>query len=195
MTLSELPRTALVLLDCQEGVATRNLSGPDARAAFVTTVRSLLASARSLDLPCVRVEVEFRPGHPEVAASNAYFSMVKGNRRLVEGSAEVEPMAELRPHLADVPRVVKHRIGAFDGTDLAQLLRGFGVNHILVAGLITRGAVLSTVCRAADLDYRVTVLADGCADPEPSVQETLLVHVLPIRARVLRGSQISADDL
>ena len=61
MTISDNTAPAvLILLDCQEGVAARALVEPAARAAFTTTVSSLIASAQSLALPCIRVEVEFR---------------------------------------------------------------------------------------------------------------------------------------
>ncbi|MGH3189209.1 MAG: hypothetical protein ACRDOU_19340 [Streptosporangiaceae bacterium] len=33
--------------------------------------------------------------------------------------------------------------------------------------------VLSTLRQAADLDYRLTVLADGCLDPDPEVHRVL----------------------
>lgn len=55
---------------------------------------------------------------------------------------------------------------------------------MLLAGLVTRGAVLSTACHAADLDHPVGVVADACHDPDPQVHEILLQHVIPLRASV-----------
>jgi hypothetical protein len=39
--------------------------------------------------------------------------------------------------------------------------------------------------RPADLDYRLTVLADGCLDIDPDVQRVLLEKVFPRQAEVV----------
>ena len=184
------PRTvgagsALVLLDCQEGVAGRVFADGGSRARFVSAVQAAVRSAEAVGMPCIRVEVEFRPGHPEVPPANAYFGRVKDAGRLVAGTEQVRPMAELADLLEPVPRVLKRRIGAFPDTDLAVLLRGLSCDGLVLGGLITSGAVLSTACHAADLDYRVTVLSDACHDPTEAVHRTLLDHVLPLRADVV----------
>ncbi len=44
--------------------------------------------------------------------------------------------------------------------------------------------VLSTLRQAADLDYRLTVLADGCLDADPEVHQVLLGKVFPRQAEV-----------
>jgi len=45
--------------------------------------------------------------------------------------------------------------------------------------------VLSTVRQAADLDYQLTVLWDGCLDTDPEVHRILTEKVFPRQARVL----------
>lgn len=185
--------TALLLLDCQEGVAARVFGDDGSRARFVAAVRTAVGTARAAGMPCVRVEVEFRPGHPEVSPANPYFGRVKEAGRLVAGTDQVGPMAELADLLEPMPRVVKRRIGAFPDTDLAVLLRGLSCDGIVLAGLITSGAVLSTACHAADLDYRVAVLSDACHDPTEPVHLALLDSVLPMRADVLPVADLDAS--
>jgi nicotinamidase-related amidase len=177
--------SALLLLDCQDGVAGRVFGDPGSRARFVSAVRAAVGTAQAAGLPCIRVEVEFRPGHPEVSPANAYFGRVRDAGRLVAGTDQVGPMSELADLLEPLPRVVKRRIGAFPDTDLAVLLRGLSCDGVVLAGLITSGAVLSTACHAADLDYRVTVLSDACHDPTESVHRALLDDVLPMRGDVV----------
>jgi nicotinamidase-related amidase len=46
--------------------------------------------------------------------------------------------------------------------------------------------VLSTLRQAADLDYRLTVLADGCLDADPEVHRVLMEKVFPRQADVVR---------
>jgi nicotinamidase-related amidase len=45
--------------------------------------------------------------------------------------------------------------------------------------------VLSTVRQAADLDYRITVLADGCLDADPEVHRVLTEKIFPRQADVV----------
>ena len=101
------------------------------------------------------------------------------------GSDQTAPMAEFSEEFADTLRVTKRRIGGFAGGDLEWVLRGLGRSHLILAGLVTRGAVLSTACYAADKDYRVTVAADVCHDPDPEVHRVLTSSVLPLRAAVM----------
>jgi nicotinamidase-related amidase len=44
--------------------------------------------------------------------------------------------------------------------------------------------VLSTLRQAADLDYQLTVLSDGCLDGDPEVHRVLLEKVFPRQAGV-----------
>lgn len=191
MSASDGGGSALLLLDCQEGVAGRVFGDDESRARFVSAVRAAIRTAHTAGIPCIRVEVEFRPGHPEVSPANAYFGRVKDAGRLVAGTEQVGLMPELAEVLESTPRVVKRRVGAFPDTDLAVVLRGLSCDGLVLGGLITSGAVLSTVCHAADLDYRVTVLSDACHDPTEPVHRVLLDHVLPMRADVVSVADFS----
>lgn len=182
---------AVVLLDCMEGTAAGVLPDAAARAVFVSATKALVQFARERSIPVIRVDVEFRPGHPEIAATNKFFSGVKAAGRLEAGLSQTQPMAEISDLIRDDIRVVKRRIGAFAGSDLEAVLRGMNRAHLILAGLVTRGAVLSTACLAADLDYEVTVVADACHDPDPAVHQMLLSAVLPLRANVVTLDELS----
>ena len=55
----------------------------------------------------------------------------------------------------------------------------------MVAGVVTSGALLSTVRAAADHDYRVVLVADCCADRDAEVHALLIQRVLPMTAQVV----------
>ena len=50
-------------------------------------------------------------------------------------------------------------------------------------GHATSGVILSTVRLAADLDYHVIVVEDGCADRDPDVHTLLMEKVFPHKPR------------
>jgi nicotinamidase-related amidase len=65
------------------------------------------------------------------------------------------------------------------------VLRGLGVDSLVLTGIATSGVVLSTLRQAADLDYDLTVLSDACADGDPEVHRVLLEKVFPRQAAVV----------
>jgi nicotinamidase-related amidase len=71
------------------------------------------------------------------------------------------------------------------GTDLETLLRASGIDTLVLAGVHTSGVVLSTVRHAGDLDYRLVVVRDCCADPDVEVHAMLLDIVVPKQAAVV----------
>ena len=104
-----------------------------------------------------------------------------------EGAA-IHPAAAARE---GEPIVVKHRISPFVGTDLETLLRANGIDTLVLAGVHTSGVVLSTVRSAGDLDYRLVVVRDCCADPNAEVHAMLLDAVIPMQATVVTTAELA----
>ena len=86
--------------------------------------------------------------------------------------------------------VRKVRVGAFSTTDLDAQLRERGVDTLILAGISTSGVVLSTVRDASDRDYRVIVLSDATADPEPDVHAFLTERIFPRQADVVTVAEL-----
>lgn len=168
---------ALLVMDVQQGLVDR-LEDPQ----YVPRVARAVEAARSAGIPVVYVVVGFRAGHPEINPRNAAFGA------LPPGSfTESDPGAAIHPGVAPQPGeavVTKKRVSAFAGSDLQLLLRSAGIRHLVLTGIATSGVVLSTLREAADLDYRLTVLADGCADPDPETHEFLTGRLFPKQAEV-----------
>jgi len=85
--------------------------------------------------------------------------------------------------------MTKRRVTGFAGSDLEVILRSQGIGHLVLPGLSTSGVVLSTLREAADKDYRISVLSDCCADPDPEVHQLLLTKIFPRQAEVLESAQ------
>jgi nicotinamidase-related amidase len=178
-SLSLDPKTsALLVMDFQTSIVesfTTERDGLLARAA------ALIEGARKAGMKVVYVVVAFRPGYPEVSPRNPAFGPIRESGRYIQGSAGTEVHSAVAPRAGEVV-VTKHRVGAFVGTDLDMVLRSSGIETLVLAGIATSGVVLSTVRHAADVDYRLVVVEDGCADRDPEVHRVLVEKVLPKQA-------------
>jgi len=184
------PRSAaLLVMDYQVDILTKFMTAAQSADA-VARVPDLIAMARDAGMMVLHVVVAFRPGHPEVSSRNLLFSALKANGTAVAGSkgAAIHPAAAARE---GEPIVVKHRISPFVGTDLETLLRANGVDTLVVAGVHTSGVVLSTVRHASDLDYRLIVVRDCCADPDAEVHAMLLDVVIVKQAAVVTTAELA----
>jgi ureidoacrylate peracid hydrolase len=88
-------------------------------------------------------------------------------------STEARILDEIAPLPRD-PVLTKSSSGAFASTNLERMLTRFGVEHLLVCGVVTHGCVETTVREAADRGYKVLLIEDACADYAPELHETAL---------------------
>ena len=172
--------SALLVMDVQRGIVDRFPSAD----GYLAGLAGAIGHARAAGIPVIYVVVGFRAGYPEVSSRNKSFSAIAGTGRFTAA----DPGAEIHPAVApaaDDVIVVKKRVSAFAGSDLDMVLRGLGADTLVLTGIATSGVVLSTVRQAADLDYRLTVLADGCLDADPEVHQVLTGKVFPRQADVM----------
>jgi nicotinamidase-related amidase len=180
---------ALLLMDYQVDALTRFMTAAQSAAA-IARVPDLIAMARDAGMMVIHVVVEFRPGHLELSPLDPMFEPVRANGLMVAGSegAAIHPAAAARE---GEPIVVKRRVSAFVGTDLETLLRANGIDTLVLAGVHTSGVVLSTVRHAGDLDYRLVVVRDCCADPDAKLHALLLDVVIARQAAVVTAAQLA----
>jgi nicotinamidase-related amidase len=179
--------TALLIMDVQPAVMA--MIGEHA-PALATNVKKALAAARTTDILVLYVVVGFRPGFPEItdATTNASFAGIHARAAAMPGLANPVP----DPSIEALPTemvITKRRVSAFTGSDLEVILRGHKIDHLVLTGIATSGVVLSTVREASDKDYRLSVLADACADRDPEVHSVLVNKVFPRQAEVLTTDQ------
>ena len=177
---SNTQNTALLVMDMQGGILA-NLPDP---APLADNVAKAIDSARTRNIPVIYVVVGFRPGLPEISDNNKVFSASRERFTAMGMDAFMKIHPNLTPRDGEVT-VIKRRFSAFTGSDLEVILRSFGVQHIVLSGVSTSGVVLSTTREAADKDYRITVLADCCADSDPEVHRILTIKIFPRQAEVL----------
>ncbi|WP_234835102.1 cysteine hydrolase family protein [Mycolicibacterium stellerae] len=177
MTDRPQERNALLLMDFQTSVIPA--FGGDNR--LLRRIAELSEATRHRDVDVVHVRISLPRGLAEVGPANRVFTEV-ATSLASEADTGVHPA--IAP-AADDFVVTKKRVSAFSGSDLDLLLRARRIGTVVLAGVSTSGVVLSTVRQAADLDYRIVVLADGCADSDDDVHSVLLRKVFPPQADVM----------
>ncbi|MFI5915992.1 cysteine hydrolase family protein [Dactylosporangium sp. NPDC051541] len=106
-------------------------------------------------------------------------------------TAAMQIQPEVAPTDGDIP-ITKRRVSAFAGSDLEMVLRSSGIEHLVLTGIATSGVVLSTLRQAADLDFQLTVLADGCLDNDEEVHRVLVEKIFPRQAEVTTVESFTA---
>jgi nicotinamidase-related amidase len=188
--MSELDpsRTALLVMDYQQGILDR-MEDPDALAA---KAREAIDTLREAGATIGYVRVAFTDADLEAMPDGAPMARVKA---MPAGSMSADSPAtqvDGRVAPADGDIVVrKVRVGAFGTTDLDNQLRARGVDALVLAGISTSGVVISTLAEAHDLDYRLFVLADATADPDPELHASLIGGFFPKRAEVIEVADLT----
>jgi len=173
--------TALLVMDMQIGILPMM---PNSPAALLGNVSKAIANARAKKIPVIYVVVGFRQGAPEANINNKSFGA--GKERFAK--MNMEEFMTVHPDIAPQEGeliVTKRRVSSFTGSDLEVVLRSFGIQHIVLAGIATSGVVLSTTREASDKDYKITILSDCCADGDEEVHRVLMTKVFPRQADVL----------
>lgn len=178
--------TAVLFMDFQTGILTRVA---DQAEALQQRARTVLESARGAGALVAYVRIGFRPGYPEISDRNPMLAAAKQSGMMRVNGPETQISRELAP-LETEPVIVKHRVGAFQGTDLETILRARKIDTLVLLGIATSGVVLSTLRFAADIDYRVVVASNGCADADPEVHRVLMEKVFPRQATVTTTDEI-----
>ena len=198
MVEAGLRRTALVVVDMQndychaEGTYARNgFACFDIDAAVQATVRAI-GMCKERKIPVVYVRMVWNSdtnGYPIDAGlivdESRPFLRHEGLRR---GSWGAEVLSELP---APDYMIEKTRYSGFHNTPLEALLRGLGVDTILLAGVITNVCVEATARDAFHRDFRFVVLADCVSGFNQKLHEASL-ETLKIFGRVAPSADVLA---
>jgi len=145
--LKQDERSALLIIDIQNDYfagGKMELEGADAAAASAAFA---LETFRKEKLPVIHVQ------HRSVRPGSTFF---------IPGTEGAEIHRKVQPREGETV-VEKNFPNAFRETSLEGKLEALGVRNLVVAGMMTHMCVDASVRQAADLGYKVTLLADACA--------------------------------
>jgi gluconolactonase len=188
---------ALVIQDLQndvmiEGGAFADSGAPAHATAqnVVENVKSLAAACRSAGVPVIHVWYIVEPGATGLKQNAPLFQGVKEANALVRGTWGAAPAEGLEPHEGDHV-VEKMRMNGFYETRLDILLRGLGVETLIVSGAWTNMSIEHTARHAADAGYRAIVPSDGTSTTSDEWQNVALNYAMQNVAMVATCSEIA----
>jgi nicotinamidase-related amidase len=179
--------TALLIADFYAAIMSTIPHAVDRQV--VERTQSLQRAAREAGLFVCYCATVFRPEYVEISERNKTFRERKHSGQ----PAISDPIQLIHPAVLPAAGEVvvgKHRVNALYGTALDLILRANNIDTLIILGYATSGVVLSTTRYAADLDYRLMVVEDCCADQDPEVHNFLTQRIFPRQAEVVSAADV-----
>jgi gluconolactonase len=190
-------RTALIIQDLQndviiEGGAFADSGAPAHATAqnVVGNVAKLADACRAAGAPVIHVWYLVEPGAAGLRQNAPLFQGVREANALVRGTWGAAPADGLEPKDGD-HIVEKMRMNAFYETRLDILLRGLGVDTIVVSGAWTNMSIEHTCRHGADAGYQVVVVSDGTSTVNDEWQNAALNYAMTNIGKVATCGQVS----
>jgi nicotinamidase-related amidase len=170
--------TALLAIDFQQEFFTADIGQcPDEMQAILPRVASVQALARQLGCRVIHTRESYQADLSDVHAYRQSLDYVGESRSLgrfcILGEPSHEFVDAVKP-LGDETVIDKASFGAFYNTNLDDLLRADGIDHLIICGVTTQCCVHSTLREAVDRGYWYLTIADGCAATDPGMHEAAL---------------------
>src|SRR5579884_460045 len=198
-TIVEPAVAALLVLHYQNG-----LVRPEGVFAFSGTAAQVekhgclektaaaIAASRAAGVPVVYVNIEFRPGFPELRKPTyPLIESIQERNAFLRGSWDAAVPDELKPEPDDLV-VVNFNSSAFSHTDLDLMLRSRDTKQLFLAGIATNWVVESTARYGAELGYEITVLADCCQGFSDELHDFAIEKTLPYYATISSSAEYVA---
>jgi nicotinamidase-related amidase len=134
-------KTAVLVIDVQEALSTGEYGAYDA-ANVIARINAVTGRARAADLPVILIQHEETTGPLQL------------------GSPGWQLAGELAQKDTDI-RLRKTATDSFHRTDLDALLKGRGIERLVICGFQSEFCVDTSTRRALALGYEVLLVADG----------------------------------
>ena len=158
-------KTAVVIMDFQNRIVNNAASDPQ---DVIQRASQVLRGARKAGVPVIYV----------THRANG----------LETGGQDAEIHSGVAPAPGE-PILSKTKASPFSTTGLDVMLREMGKDTLVLMGVSTNGCVLSTVRWAADINYKIVVISDGCSAKDEEVHRVLMEKIFPRQGTVLTAEQ------
>jgi nicotinamidase-related amidase len=179
-------RTAIVVIDLQNGIALMPGGAPHSRPAVIANCVRILTAARAAGAQPVLVHVG---GSPDGAdrLKNPTDQTWKTTGPLPPDWCELMPELDRQP--TDLV-ILKRQWGAFYGTDLDLQLRRRNLTTIILCGIATEGGVESTARDAYERGYELIFAEDAMTGISAESHLNSVERIFPRLGRVRSTKEI-----
>ncbi len=188
-------KVALLVLDMQhdvvgEGGKGEPLGFPKAcrESGIIPRIQALLKAFREKKLPVVHVVVEFNPIVP-MPVYGAFFDYLRAERPCAPGSKGTQIIPEVAPVWGE-PVVRKWNIGIFSHSNLEEVLKYYGAETLILAGVATNLVVHIGAVQAIDRGYSVIVPRDAVTSNDREAHEFYLTRTLPLISLITTTEEV-----
>jgi biuret amidohydrolase len=162
-----------------------------AAANFLAASKRALDEARRAGWTIAHIHIAFAPDYSDLLRNCRLFLKTETLGALKRGSWGAAAYAGFEP-AADEIVVTTNCNSGFRRTELEKVLNGRGVGRVNVMGLATQFSVEHTVRDAADIGYRVRLLADCGASGDMDAHGATL-RTMPMLADVMESREALPD--
>lgn len=143
----------------------------------VENIKNIADKARKVGIPVFHNLFIVEEGAKGIGDRAPIFKSIAETGSIVRGTWGAEPVEELKPKEGDFV-IEKSRMSSFNGTQLDTLLRGLGIETIIVTGVWTNMAVEHTCRDGADYGYNVVIATDGTSTINEEWQQAALNYAM-----------------
>lgn len=143
----------------------------------VENIKAIAVKARAAGMPVFHNHFVVAKGAKGIGDRAPIFRMIAEAESIVKGSWGAAPVEGLESQEGDFV-LERTRMSAFNGTQLDTLLRGLGIESIIVTGVWTNMAVEHTCRDGADYGYHVVIATDGTSTINDEWQAAALNYAM-----------------
>jgi len=177
-------KTALLIIDVQNDNLTIGGKSESSGAVehakkqnVVENIKSISEKAREAGISIFHNHFVIEKGAKGLGDKAPIFKFLAESESIVRGTWGAAPVDGLEPKEGDFV-LEKTTMSAFNGTQLDTLLRGLGVETIIVTGVWTNMAVEHTCRDGADHGYNVVIATDGTSTISEEWQDAALNYAM-----------------
>lgn len=186
-------RAALLLVDVQNRfIFGTNEATPASTVSVMEPIGTLLKTARGQGVPRFYVTVDHAPGSSDAAP---------WMRRLADMGADVKgrlTQPPLPPSASEIPAAIaplpgevhltKWRVSAFYETGLEVLLRGAGIETVVIGGVASYGCIIATYLDACTRGFFPLLCVEAVGGAHAAMHKTAMDYMGP-------NCRIGVDDV
>ena len=141
----------------------------------LSNIEQAINAAKAKNIPIIHIQ---HIANPEMGIA-PFFN---------KGSEGVKIHSRILEAAPDAPIVIKEFADSFEKTNLEEVLKGLGVDELLVCGMMTQNCVTHTAISKSAEKYKVSILPDCCTTVD------VMIHNIALHAVSTRLSLVPSKE-